>query len=298
MNKYQKEIETLLTSQFDNTSKQVRKAYDKALKEIKNKVDYYMMQTSTLSFAKKIEVARMTSLMLQIENELDFLNKIQKDHIYKFLESSGHIAFNELFYEFEMTEGISIEFNMLNKKLIQTIIDTPIKGIKLSARLEDGVISTLKANLLSQLQIGLAQGKSYEEMAYALSDVGESSYKRAMNIIRTEAGRVQSVTRQKSQTEADERGIEFEKVWSSALDLRTRDSHRQLDGQAVKPDEYFKVNGHKALQPHMFGVASEDISCRCRTFSRIKGYGPTDRRDNTNGDTIKYKSYKEWEKGR
>lgn len=298
MNKYQKEIETLLTVQFSQTSKEIKKAYDKALKEIKNKVEYYMMQTTGLSFAQKLEVARLTSLMIQIENELDFLSKVQTEHMYKFLESSGHIAFNELFYDFEMTQGFAIEFNMLNKKLMQTIIDTPIKSLRLSARLEDGVLSKLKANLLSQLQLGLSQGKSYEEMAFALSDVAESSYKRAMNIMRTEAGRVQAITRQKSMTEADKQGIEFEKVWSSALDTKTRDSHRILDGQAVKPDEKFEINGHKALQPHMFGVASEDVNCRCRTFSRIKGYEPTHRRNNKTGHTIKYKSYKEWEKGR
>lgn len=298
MNKYQKEIESLLTAQFTQTSKEIKKAYDKTLKEIKNKVEYYMMQTSALSYAQKLEVGRLTSLMLQMENELDFLNGVQKDHMYKFLESSGQIAFNELFYDFEMTQGFSIQFNMLNKKLIQTIVDTPVKGIKLSTRLEDGVISKLKANLISQLTVGLSQGKSYEQMAHALSDVAESSYKRAMNIMRTEAGRVQSVTRQKSMAEADKRGIEFEKVWSSALDTKTRDNHRILDGQAVKPDAYFKVNGHTALQPHMFGIATEDVNCRCRTFSRIKGYGPTHRRDNSNGETVKYKSYIEWEKGR
>ena len=135
-------------------------------------------------------------------------------------------------------------------------------------------------------------------MAHSLSDVAESSYKRAMNIMRTEAGRVQSVTRQKSMAEADKRGIEFEKVWSSALDTRTRDSHRVLDGQAVKPDAYFKVNGHRTLQPHMFGIATEDINCRCRTFSRIKGYGPTHRRENETGEIIPYETYDEWEKGR
>ncbi|MDA9472651.1 phage minor head protein [Enterococcus sp. 5H] len=299
MNKYQKELEALLKKQYASASDELKKAYGKSLKEIKNKVEYYMMQHSSLSYAQKLEVARLTSLMVQIENELDFLSDVQQQHVYKYLQSSGHVAYNELFYDFEQTHGFSIEFNLLNRDLIQTIIDTPIKGIKLSARLNDGVISTLKANLLSQLQIGLAQGKSYAEMAQALSDVADSSYKRAMTIMRTEAGRVQAVTRQKSQTEADNQGVEFEKVWSSTLSLATRDTHRALDGQAVKPNEKFKSpSGHAALQPHMFGVAKEDINCRCRTYSRVKGVKPELRRDNETKKVVKYRNYKEWEKGR
>lgn len=300
MNKYQKEIEALLQKQYSSTAKDLKKAYDKALKEIKNKVEYYMMQTSSLSFAQRLEVARLTSLMIQIENELDFLSSVQQEHIYKFLESSGHVAFNELFYEFEMTQGFSIEFNMLNTELIQTIIDTPIDSVRLSERLKDGVISTLKANLNSQLQIGLVQGKSYPEMSAALADIADSSFKRAMTIMRTEAGRVQAVTRQKSQTEAEKMGIEFEKVWSSTLSLATRDSHRALDGQARAPQEKFKspVSGYTALQPHMFGIASEDVNCRCRTYSRINGVNPEFRKDNETKKNVKFKNYEDWLKSR
>ena len=115
-----------------------------------------------------------------------------------------------------------------------------------------------------------------------------------MNIARTESGRVTSVTRQQSQQHAKELGIKAKKKWISTLDGDTRNTHRQLDGQIREIDEYFEVGGLKTLQPHMFGIASEDCNCRCRTVNVIKGYSLKLRRDNATGEVSAYKNYQEW----
>ncbi|HEM4031005.1 TPA: hypothetical protein U1V77_001990 [Streptococcus suis] len=88
-------------------------------------------------------------------------------------------------------------------------------------------------------------------------------------------------------------------MWVATLDKRTRNTHQYLDGQQVGPEEYFEHNGLRTLQPHMFGIASEDCNCRCRTISRLKDDDtPLLRRDSETGEVVEYRNYREWEKNR
>jgi len=251
-----------------------------------------------LSYSKRLEVARMQSLLIQAENQLDILTGVQEDHMFNYLRSVGHTAYNGLFYDFEQQNGFGIVFNRLPTEVLETTINMRVAGVRLSDRLNDGVIAELKADLTSTMYRGFARGWGYQKMARELAEAGESSFNRALTIARTEGGRITAVTRQRSQDEAVKRGIELGKQWVATFDKHTRDSHQELDGQVVGVEEYFEVNGHKTLQPHMFGIAEEDINCRCLTISVIKGYEPSIRRDNENGEIVKYKNYKEWESSR
>lgn len=294
MNKYQKEIENLLVQADEEVNKELYKAYTSSLRKIKSEVKRRMQDYESLSFLQRMEFAHDYSLMLQIEDQMDILSKKQDDHIYRFLNQTGELGYNALFYEFEQMEKIRLNFTMLPKDVIETIIQTPVAGIRLSERLRDGVIKDLKNNLQSVMTSGFIKGASYQEMAQGLSEVGQSSYKRALNIARTEGGRVQAVTRQKAQKDATDMGINVKKQWVATLDGKTRDDHRVLDGQIKEVDEYFEVNGYTTLQPHMFGVAKEDCNCRCRTINVIKGYEHELRLDNENREVIAYKNYKDW----
>jgi len=103
------------------------------------------------------------------------------------------------------------------------------------------------------------------------------------------------VAREKAQLEARNLGVEFDKVWVATLDGRTRHNHAELDGAKADKDGYFEINGLRTKQPHMFGFASEDVNCRCRTISRLKDDDTlTSRRDNETGKIIKYRNYREW----
>ncbi len=238
----------------------------------------------------------MTALLEQLEQSTAELKKGLKNEIRGHLEHTGQIAYNELFYEFESGHG-GINFAILKEDELRTIIDTPVANFKLSERLNDGVAERLKANIKDDLTRIFLDGASYAQASARLAEQGYSSYRRAMVIARTEAGRVQAVARQKAQMEAESLGIEFEKMWVATLDGRTRHNHQLLDGVKVKPDGYFEINGRKTKQPHMFGIASEDVNCRCRTISKLKDdQSEVLRRDNETGEVVQYKNYQEWEK--
>lgn len=294
MSKYQKEIESLLNKSESNINQELQALY----KELANEMTKEIIELNDQiekddNFSKKLQKELLEFTRSQMYAKANQLEENQRQIMYDFLKHNASTAYNELFYEFEMSEEIPLSFALLTDKQIATIINTPVAGRKLSTRLK--VNSTkMKKNLNRVLTRGFSKGWSTQKMAAQIAEIGAANYRRAMNIARTESGRVTSVTRQQSQQHAKDLGIKAEKKWVSTLDGDTRNNHRRLDGQIRAIDEYFEVGSLKALQPHMFGIASEDCNCRCRTINVIKGYEPRLRRDNATGEVSAYKNYQEW----
>lgn len=294
MSKYQKEIESLLNKSESNINQELQALY----KELANEMTKEIIELNDQiekddNFSKKLQKELLEFIRSQMYVKANQLEENQRQIMYDFLKHNASTAYNELFYEFEMSEEIPLSFALLTDKQIATIINTPIAGRKLSTRLK-GNSTKMKKNLNRVLTRGFSKGWSTQKMAAQIAEIGAANYRRAMNIARTESGRVTSVTRQQSQQHAKDLGIKAEKKWISTLDGDTRNNHRKLDGQIRAIDEYFEVGDLKTLQPHMFGIASEDCNCRCRTVNVIKGYEPKLRRDNATGEVSAYKNYQEW----
>jgi hypothetical protein len=89
---------------------------------------------------------------------------------------------------------------------------------------------------------------------------------RATVIARTEAIGAMSAGRYdafRAAAEAEPE-IEFETVWISTLDSRTREAHRMADGQRVPVGQPFIVGGHPLRFPgDPLGPAELVIQCRC-----------------------------------
>lgn len=298
MSKYRKEIEAILEKDFNLLNDELFQVYTDAVREIKKELKGYMAEYGDLNYSQRLYVSRMTSLLLQMENQVDFLAGVQEEHMFKHLDSIAYIAYNELFYEFEQLNGFAVNFATLPTDILHTIINVPIASIKLSDRLNDGVVPELKRRLQEVLFTGFAKGDSYQKMARRLSEAAAMSYRRTLTIARTEGGRVTGITRQMSQEEGSRVGIKAQKRWVATFDHETRNTHRELDGQTVDVKSHFEVDGKFAMQPNMFGIAEEDINCRCRTINVIEGYEPTIRRDNLTGEEVSHKNYNEWLKSK
>ena len=62
----------------------------------------------------------------------------------------------------------------------------------------------------------------------------------------------------------EESGLIITKTWVTMSDPKVRDTHDYLDGMTVRLNDYFYTyNGDFTEYPGQFGVASEDINCRC-----------------------------------
>lgn len=98
---------------------------------------------------------------------------------------------------------------------------------------------------------------------------------RAETIARTEGVRVTSTARREAFRQAlDDIGLDrsqIRRVWNATNDERTRDSHREMDGQEVGIDEPFISGaGNRLMYPgDPNAPAEETINCRCVVTNNV-----------------------------
>ena len=128
----------------------------------------------------------------------------------------------------------------------------------------------MKTDVSREITRGIASSMTYKDIARNIKNVSGVSMGRAKTIARTEGHRIQEASRSDAQHRAKNIGADVVKQWDSALDGKTRDTHRKLDGQIREIDDPFEVDGKKAMHPGEFGRPEEDINCRCRSNTRAR----------------------------
>lgn len=120
-----------------------------------------------------------------------------------------------------------------------------------------------------------------------------SPYNRAARIAQTETNRVMNEAAQETYRAANEMGVLCANRWEATLDSRTRESHRDVDGEVRPVGEKFSNGCRKPGD----GGASESINCRCALTPVIEGIEPDApmRLDNEARKNIPYMTYREWE---
>lgn len=281
--------------QLKDTSNELSQVYKNYLKQMKSQLEVWVKNYENLSFANKLEVERLLNIANVVNSYLEEPSINIASTIKNHALTSGENAYNSVWYELEQAHNITLDFALIDPKYIETLIDKPVAGKKLSKRLGDNINQLAKATTDS-LALGMLQGKGYKEIARDISNITQASYNRSVRIARTEGGRIQSLTTLKAYDEAKSKGVELEKMWLATLDGRTRHNHGQLDGKIIKADEDFKLGGLSAQAPRLFGRASLDINCRCTTRPIVDGIAPTVRRDNETGEVELWQSYDGWKK--
>jgi len=113
-------------------------------------------------------------------------------------------------------------------------------------------------------------GHCAERIAEGMNSPFRKAMKHAQRIARTEGHRISCAADYDGVVEAKKAGADVLRQWNAALDGRTRDDHRMLDGQLREVGEPFSIGGLKAMYPGGFGVAHEDINCRCTVEQRAR----------------------------
>lgn len=124
-----------------------------------------------------------------------------------------------------------------------------------------GVDATTRNALRAALVEGAAANETVSALAQRVDQIFEEAAKIRSPIIgRTEATAIAGFG---SQEAARQGGFEAKK-WLTTGDQVVRNSHREMDGQTRRTAEPFiSPSGNSAMHPGDFGVAAEDINCRC-----------------------------------
>lgn len=115
--------------------------------------------------------------------------------------------------------------------------------------------------LTSAVIQGVLQGESVPDVAKRIMSVTTMDYNASERAARTAMTCAENMGRQYTYEKAAAKGIRGFKEWSATLDGRTRDSHRQLDGERVGIMEKFSNGLIEPGDPS--GEASEVWNCRC-----------------------------------
>ncbi|MBN6206292.1 hypothetical protein JYK21_07495 [Ralstonia pickettii] len=298
LDKWQKELEQLSNYAESAVNKKLFKYYRQALIEIKKEMKVFIENYENLSFSKRLEAERLLQNGKQIDMILRETYQQANKAVEDYAKTEAERGYYGTWYAMEGAHNLQLDMNMLPEKYIKQLVHHPVKGKVFSKRLYK-YRDRLAKETTNALLDAARKGKSYAVAAKQINELTEASYKQAFRIARTEGARVQSRTKQRSYVEAKKKGVDLKKKWLSTLDKVTRDSHQYLDGQVVEIEEQFETkDGYKADGPRLFGVASEDIHCRCTTTTEVEGFSPELRRDNETGDTFPYKNYNEWKKDR
>lgn len=297
LNKWQREIEELSGFTIKQTDDAMTKEYKKMLTRIKKEASEALEYPENLTRTDIMRQDRRIAIAKQIEDVLAESQPEIRRQIKDGVTKNAEIGYYGNWYEMEQTNNLKLQMNMLDSRKLEQIVTHPVNGKRFSQRLYSNR-KKLARQVNNAIIAGIESGMGYRDVADRLDLAVVGNYNRAVRIARTESMRANSEARQLSNEEAVKAGVQFEKQWMATLDSRTRDTHQDLDGQRVAPGEMFKSpGGGEALEPRMFGIAEEDIQCRCTTINIVGGIEPSIRMArNADGvsEKIEFKSYDDW----
>ena len=268
MNKRQKEVAQSQLNDEKAVLKKLEANYKDALEEINSKIELLMARQDADMQHVIYQVEYQKALKTQVQGILDKLQADEFETISEYLTKSYEEGFLGTMYDLH-GQGIPLIMPIDQEQVVAAIQHETKLSESLYTKLGKD-IKLLNKQIASEISRGIAGGHMYREIARNIAGYAGIGKNKAMRIARTEAHRIQSTATANAQFKAKDKGADIVKIWSAALDAKTRTTHRKLDGQIRELEEPFEVDGMKAMHPASFGRPEEDINCRCRSNSRAR----------------------------
>ena len=305
MKKHEKEIERYflnsereVLSELEATYKQALKDVNGKLKVLNDDIDKLIQQNpenETLIRSKIYQKQYQETLKKQITNNLDILKDENLKTVEAYMAKMYEDGYLSNMYNIQKY-GVPITMPINQDLLIKSLTYDTAK-IPLSTRLYDNV-EDAKRRILNEVTRGISSGMSTAEIARNIENSLGVSRRKANQIAQNEGARVRIDAIMDSAHKAKERGADLVKKWDATLDNKTRPVHRELDQQHAELDDPFHSSIGDVMQPKGFGLASQDINCRCAVLivPRWDVEDDAQRRDNISGELINASSYADWKK--
>jgi SPP1 gp7 family putative phage head morphogenesis protein len=250
---------------------------------------------------KKINSVNETNLIKSklshdITYEVDKVYNKLKPGLITRLKKIANTNYLKTLWESEKKGKINISKKIINEvdKIVKNIVNRKVAGKTIFERFTRNK-NTLLRDCKKIIKKMTFEGKSIDKIAKELRDKFNIDKNKSLLIARTEAHRIQEEATYKGYQGAKRAGVKFRIRWVSTLDSRTRDTHKNLDGKFADEDGYFHSSGGKAKYPGGFGIAKEDIRCRCTSIQVFDDLeGKNTRYVQETGEYIDYKTFDEW----
>ena len=292
MNKYQKEVEKQLLEDEKQIIEELKKNYATALNDVKERIK--TLSANELTQSKIYQKQYQENLEIQLKSIIDLLSSDNVQSISDYLEKTYQDGFIGTLYNMQK-EGVPF-IMPINQEAVVKSITKKTEDFKLSKTLYQNA-DELKKTIKAEITRGISKSDSYTKISQRITLHSEADFNKSYRIARTEGGRVQTEAKFECMKRAKANGADVVKEWDSTMDGRTRDTHVQLDGQIRELEEPFEIGGMKAMYPHGFGIASEDINCRCAVLERARWAVEDDESftKNIDGDIVEFKNVKDYQ---
>ena len=265
MNKQQLEVERQILENEKQVLKELKSSYAKALAEIKSRIRN--LSSDEMTQSKIYQKQYQEYLEKQLQAIIDLLSADNVKSIDDYLVKTYQDSFIGTLYNMQ-NKGVPFVM-AINQEAVIKSISKKTEDFQLSKTLYQNA-EELKKTIKAEITRGMSQASTYNEMAKKIALDSEADLKKAYRIVRTEGGRVSSEARFECMKRAKANGADVVKQWDSTIDSRTRKNHAKLDGQIKEIEDLFEINNHSAMYPHDFGIAEEDINCRCVILERAR----------------------------
>lgn len=285
-----------LLDQEEKIIRQLKQNYRDALAEIKTKVRK-MEESPSFQGKNAYQMKYQMMLEAQLQTILHKLGEQNVEDMTGYLDGVYREAYLGCLYGMH-GDGVDLLLQVDETK-VQKCINKDTKDLKFSQRLYENV-DQLKGTVKAEIARGFSSGRDYASIARQISIKAGISLSRACIIARTEGHRVTSESEMECMTTAKSKGADVVKEWISTLDSVTRATHVELDGQVRELEEEFVIpsSGARAMYPGGFGIAKEDIQCRCCMNQRARWNLDSEeyRYSRAAGEVVSIKSgsYREW----
>ncbi len=279
MNKNQKEVLQWQLDKEKAVIKQLENQYRRALNDILNKMkilqaDIDMLQAAGEADDKTLSLIRskvyqkqyQEALKKQIEAILDKLHSDEFSTIKSYLNGCYEDGFIGTMYDIA-GQGVPFIFPIDQSAAVKAMqLDSKVsKGLYTALGVD---VNALKKAIAAEVTRGIASSLPYSDIARNIQNASKAPLNRARTIARTEGHRIQQQSAEDARQAAKSKGADVVKQWDAALDGRTRDSHRQVDGEIRESNEKFSNGLRYPGDSH--GAAAEVVNCRCVALTRAR----------------------------
>ncbi|NCC04646.1 MAG: hypothetical protein EOM37_11535 [Proteobacteria bacterium] len=248
---------------------------------------------------KTVAAKNITDLRDKLAADMTAINQKSAALIGNRMNGIFSLNHNFAAYELEHGLGLNLQFTLYDEFTVARLLK---EDPKLLPKPKIDVDLDKKWNaqkITSEITQGILAGESIPKIADRLQNVTDMNRNSAIRNARTAITGAENAGRIESYHYAESIGITLQKEWLATLDDRTRDEHRDLDGQRVDIDEPFTVGGAEIMFPGDPNAEGYLVyGCRCTLVSSVKGVknlDPEYRRDNISGNLIDKMNYREWE---
>lgn len=311
-------------SQLEELERKIKEEYARAERDLREKLNDYFRRFAIKDRTKRNQLARgvitreeyrkwrigqmavgkrWQAMLDSITADLANAEKIAKSIANGYLPEVYAINMNFATYDIEHRAQVDTSFVIYNREAIERIIRDnpellPLPGSRMKRNIDLGLVEQWrKGQIQSVVTQAIIQGESVPNMATRIAkDLCVADRKAAIRYARTAVTGAENAGRMDSFYRMEQKGIKLKKTWVAVLDARTRDAHRELDGQTVAVDKPFVNSIGKIMQPGDPSADGANVwNCRCGMISQIEGF-ETDVTDMSLRNTSKLgdMTYEEW----